>query len=238
MEWRLGSRSAGGRATELGLFLLPWHCRLAPSSICYFGAYSCNDYKQSLINLQKPYQGICVSECVWDELLGFLLLDAEVLRSCKMCFFFFFVCMLFCTAFLQTAFFFTENIRLFSVVCACLWLSSANSSSGSLTTPETAVSVSNAQTAQSLHRLKGDSLNQSVVHSLCQMLENVDVPKQHTGTYFFMCQGLYWCRNRLMQCGPIYFYILYCFDLFFCPRRSSHMMGSLATSLITIYWSA
>lgn len=38
---------------ELGLFLLPWHRRLAPSSICSFGTYSCNDYEQSLIKLQR-----------------------------------------------------------------------------------------------------------------------------------------------------------------------------------------
>lgn len=53
VEFRLGSRSARGCAAELGLFLLPWHRRLAPSSICSFGTYSCNDYKQSLIKLQR-----------------------------------------------------------------------------------------------------------------------------------------------------------------------------------------
>lgn len=62
MERRLGSRSARGCATELGLFLLPWHCRLAPSSICSFGTYSCNDYKQSLIKLQRTLpRNPCVS---------------------------------------------------------------------------------------------------------------------------------------------------------------------------------
>lgn len=59
---RLGSRSARGCAAELGLFLLPWHCRLAPSSICSFGTYSCNDYEQSLIKLQRTLQrNQCVS---------------------------------------------------------------------------------------------------------------------------------------------------------------------------------
>lgn len=53
VEWRLCSRSARGCAMELGLFLLLWHCRLAPSSICSFGTYSCNDYEQSLIKLQR-----------------------------------------------------------------------------------------------------------------------------------------------------------------------------------------
>lgn len=53
VECRLGSRSARGRATELGLFLLPWHRRLSPSSICSFGTYSCNDYEQSLIKPQR-----------------------------------------------------------------------------------------------------------------------------------------------------------------------------------------
>lgn len=33
-------------------FYLPWHCRLAPSSICSFGTYLCNEYEQSLIKLQ------------------------------------------------------------------------------------------------------------------------------------------------------------------------------------------
>lgn len=54
MGLRLGSRSAGGRAMDLGLFLMPWYSRLTPSSICYFGTYSCNDYGQSLIKLLTP----------------------------------------------------------------------------------------------------------------------------------------------------------------------------------------
>lgn len=62
VECRLGSRSARGCAAELGLFLLPWHCRLAPSSICSFGTYSCNDYEQSLIKLQRTLpRNQCVS---------------------------------------------------------------------------------------------------------------------------------------------------------------------------------
>lgn len=68
VEFRLGSRSARGCAAELGLFLLPWHRRLAPSSICSFGTYSCNDYKQSLIKLTK--ESVC--ECVWGRLFGLL----------------------------------------------------------------------------------------------------------------------------------------------------------------------
>lgn len=51
--FRLGSRSARGSAAELGLFLLPWQRRLTPPSICSFGTYSCNDYEQSLIKLQR-----------------------------------------------------------------------------------------------------------------------------------------------------------------------------------------
>lgn len=70
VEWRLGSRSARGCATELGLFLLPWHCRLAPSSICSFGTYSCNDYEQSLIKLQRTLpRNQCVSVYGDDHLL-------------------------------------------------------------------------------------------------------------------------------------------------------------------------
>lgn len=70
VEWRLGSRSARGCATELGLFLLLWHCRLAPSSICSFGTYSCNDYEQSLIKLQRTLpRNQCVSVYGDDHLL-------------------------------------------------------------------------------------------------------------------------------------------------------------------------
>lgn len=62
VERRLGSRSASGCAMELGLFLLPWHCCLAPSSICSFGTYSCDDYEQSLIKLQRILpRNVCVS---------------------------------------------------------------------------------------------------------------------------------------------------------------------------------
>lgn len=64
--FRLGSRSARGGAAELGLFLLPWQCRLAPPSICSFGTYSCNDYEQSLIKLQRIIprnHRVCM--CVW-----------------------------------------------------------------------------------------------------------------------------------------------------------------------------
>ena len=53
VECRQGSRSARGGATELSLFLFPWQRSLAPSSICSFGTYSCNDNEQSLINLQR-----------------------------------------------------------------------------------------------------------------------------------------------------------------------------------------
>lgn len=71
VERRLGSRSARGCATELGLFLLPWHCRLAPSSICSFGTYSCNDYEQSLIKLQRTLpRNQCVSVYRDDHLLS------------------------------------------------------------------------------------------------------------------------------------------------------------------------
>lgn len=87
VERRLGSRSARGCATELGLFLLPWHCRLAPSSICSFGTYSCNDYKQSLIKLQRTLpRNPCVSVCGDDHLdcsFLFLSVDVSALLKCQ-----------------------------------------------------------------------------------------------------------------------------------------------------------
>ena len=75
-ERRLGSRSARGRAAELGPFLLPRHRRLAPPSICSFGTYSCNDQKQSLIKLQRilarnQRQGVLgefTCSCLWMSL--------------------------------------------------------------------------------------------------------------------------------------------------------------------------
>lgn len=69
VEWRSGSRSARGCAMELGLFLLPCHCCLAPSSICYFGTYSCNDHEQSLIKLQRTLprnQCVCMGTIILD----------------------------------------------------------------------------------------------------------------------------------------------------------------------------
>lgn len=81
VERRLGSRSARGCATELGLFLLPWHRRLAPSSICSFGTYSCNDYKQSLIKLQRTLpRNPCVS-VYGDDRVG-LLIQSFSLQMC------------------------------------------------------------------------------------------------------------------------------------------------------------
>lgn len=85
VEFRLGSRSARGCAMELGLFLLPWRRRLAPSSICSFGTYSCNDYKQSLIKLQRTLpRNPCVSVYGGDHLdCAFLFLSAAMLLKCQ-----------------------------------------------------------------------------------------------------------------------------------------------------------
>lgn len=131
VECRLGSRSARGCATELGLFLLPWHCRLAPSSICSFGTYSCNDYKQSLIKLQRTLpRNPCVSVCGDDHLdcsFLFLSVDVSVLLKCQVLLRYASLCELICmhlfTVFLVHCHVFVLHIvMLFAGLYACVWL--------------------------------------------------------------------------------------------------------------------
>ena len=127
VEWRLGSRSARGCAAELGLFLLPWHCRLAPSSICSFGTYSCNDYEQSLIKLQRTNQGISVWVYGDDHLLVFFSVCGWVCAThmssaaevCK------FVCVcLFACVSLLCVLLFLKSVQYVLLVCmhVCVWL--------------------------------------------------------------------------------------------------------------------
>ena len=62
LDWAAGLPR--GCVTLLGTFLFTWHCCLVPPSICYFGANSCNDNEQSLINLQRNLpKNQCVRVC-------------------------------------------------------------------------------------------------------------------------------------------------------------------------------
>lgn len=123
VECRLGSRSARGCATELGLFLLPWHCRLAPSSICSFGTYSCNDYKQSLIKLQRTLpRNPCVSVCGDDHLdcsFLFLSVDVSVLLKCQVLLRYASLCELICMH-LFTVFLVHCHMCLYCILSCCL----------------------------------------------------------------------------------------------------------------------
>lgn len=67
------------------LFLLPWQRRLAPPSICSFGTYSCYDYEQSLIKLQRIIPRnhcVCVCVCVRGCLTHYFALTCSRLHAC------------------------------------------------------------------------------------------------------------------------------------------------------------
>lgn len=128
VEFRLGSRSARGCAAELGLFLLPWHRRLAPSSICSFGTYSCNDYKQSLIKLQRTLPRNPCASVYGDDYSDcssvFLSVNVSVRLKCQVLLKYasLYVSSFACISLILSNVFVLHIVKLFADVYACVWL--------------------------------------------------------------------------------------------------------------------
>lgn len=144
--FRLGSRSARGSAAELGLFLLPWQRRLAPPSICSFGTYSCNDYEQSLIKLQRIIPRnhrvcMCVCEDLWLV----------------------FTCLFACSSF-----------SLFACLCADNWCISQTVSLPLCMSEALAVWHCFLSVTPMMPNYPRDRLHQCVVHSSGRTMENVN----------------------------------------------------------------